>query len=355
MTDHTDTSNDNVGNTIQADASPVTVNLANTPFHTLTQDTVLDAVESLGYVSDLRVFPLNSYENRVYQVGIEGEAPLIAKFYRPNRWNLQQIREEHTFSLALAELEIPVVPPIANAEGETLFEYGDHRFSLSQRRGGHAPSLDDMDTLYRMGQHLGRIHALGQVEDYNHRPALTLEDFGIRSREYLLANDFIPKTLLAAYQTVSEQLIDKMQSVITNIDYRSIRLHGDCHPGNVLQREDSLYFVDFDDSRMGPAIQDIWMLLSGDKTQQQTQFGEILEGYEEFCEFNPSELPLIESFRTLRLMHYAAWLARRWEDPAFPQAFPWFNSERYWAEHIQELREQLFGLDEPALKLPSAI
>lgn len=331
------------------------VNLDNTPFHTLTQDTVLDAVESLGYISDLRVFPLNSYENRVYQVGIEGEAPLIAKFYRPNRWTLDQIREEHTFSLALADLEIPVVPPIINEQGESLFEYGEHRFSLSPRRGGHAPSLDDMDTLYRMGQHLGRIHAMGQVEDFAHRPALTLEDFGIRSRSYLLENNFIPNSLVPAYETLSQHLIEKMQSAMEEVDYRSIRLHGDCHPGNVLQREDSLYFVDFDDSRMGPAIQDIWMLLSGDKTQQQAQLGEILEGYEEFCEFNPAELPLIESFRTLRLMHYAAWLARRWEDPAFPQAFPWFNTERYWSEHILELREQLSGLDEPSLRLPSAL
>ncbi|WP_188150118.1 serine/threonine protein kinase [Teredinibacter waterburyi] len=323
--------------------------MTDTPFENLTPDFVIDAIESHGYLSDLRVFPLNSYENRVYQFGIEGGDPLIAKFYRPNRWSEAQIREEHAFSLALAELEIPVIPPNSNAEGETLFTYGEHRFSLYPRRGGQAPELSDLDTLYRLGQCIGRIHNVGKITPFVHRPAVDLQSYGIDSRTYLLKQEFIPKNLIEAYSSLTEHLIEKMQEILTNASYESIRLHGDCHPGNILERPDSLYIVDLDDARNGPAVQDIWMLISGEANQRNIQLETILEGYEEFCEFNYSELVLIETLRTLRLMHYAAWLARRWHDPAFPLAFPWFNSERYWSEHIQELREQMFALDQPTL------
>ncbi|SMF52872.1 Ser/Thr protein kinase RdoA involved in Cpx stress response, MazF antagonist [Alteromonadaceae bacterium Bs31] len=321
------------------------------PFHDLSPDRVIDAIEQLGYLSDLRVFPLNSYENRVYQFGLEDKEPIIAKFYRPNRWSDEQIFEEHSFSLALAELEIPVVPPLQNDKGETLFHFEGHRIALYPRRGGHAPDLTNLETLFRLGQHIGRIHALGKVQKFEHRPELSLQSYAIDSREYLLANDFIPATLLPAYQSLSQHLIEKMTVILESNNYTSIRLHGDCHPGNILERQDSLYLVDLDDARNGPAIQDIWMMLSGEREQKTAQLMEIIEGYEEFCEFDVRELPLIETMRTLRLMHYAAWLAKRWHDPAFPQAFPWFNTEKYWSEHILELREQMATLDEAPLKL----
>ena len=324
--------------------------MSQTPFDDLSIDTVIDAVESIGFLSDLRVFPLNSYENRVYQVGIEDSTPVIAKFYRPERWTDEQILEEHAFSFALAEAEIPVIPPM-QIDKCSLFRFGKYRFSLAERKGGHAPELDNLDTLYTLGQHLGRIHALGAAKRFQHRPAITMKGFAEDSRTFLLDEDFIPASLAAAYEAISAQLITKLKTCFDHTEYRAIRLHGDCHPGNILCRPESLFIVDLDDCRMGPAIQDLWMLISGDRGQKQRQFIELLEGYEEFFDFDRAELRLIEPLRTLRLMHYAAWLARRWHDPAFPYAFPWFNTERYWASHIQELKEQLFALDEPALKL----
>lgn len=320
------------------------------PFLSLNIDIVISAVESLGYLSDLRVFPLNSYENRVYQVGIEDSAPIIAKFYRPGRWSDEQILEEHSFTKALADAEIPVIAPL-EINGETLFSYEQFRFSLAERKGGHAPELDNLDTLYTLGQHLGRIHAIGASSAFNARPTLSLESFAIESRHFLKENSFLPASLEPAYLAVADQLIEKLNILFNEVSYTDIRLHGDCHPGNILCRPESLFIVDLDDCRSGPAIQDLWMLISGERDQKVRQFQEILEGYQEFHDFDLAELRLIEPLRTLRLMHYAAWLAKRWSDPAFPQAFPWFNTERYWAEHINELKEQLYALDEPTLKL----
>lgn len=321
------------------------------PYSTLTPDLVLDAVESCDYQSDARILTLNSYENRVYQVGIEEDVPLIAKFYRPERWSDAQILEEHQFTQALFDLGISVVPPIINAHDITLHEYQGFRFSLSPRQGGHAPNLDNFDDLLSLGRSLGRIHALGKLAPFKTRPGISVESFARNSHRFLLDNDFIPASLTEAYNSLAEHLIARCDTIFNQIDYQKIRLHGDCHPGNILWRDDVPHFVDFDDARNGPAMQDLWMLLSGDREQQTAQVSEIIEGYNEFCDFNYAELALIEPLRTLRIMHYSAWLARRWGDPAFPHNFPWFNTERYWAEHILELREQFAALDEPPLAI----
>ncbi|MBX2807307.1 MAG: serine/threonine protein kinase [Cellvibrionaceae bacterium] len=321
----------------------------NTDYQQLSPDLVIDAVESLGVTSDFRVLALNSYENRVYQVGIEGEQPLIAKFYRPLRWSDAQIQEEHDFSLALYDLDIPVVPPLL-IEGTSLLEHGGFRFSVYPRRGGHAPELDNNDHLEIIGRLLGRIHALGKLAPFKLRPTIDVASFGTDSRDFLLSNDFLPKELLPAYESVSRDLLERIDNAFDANTYQNIRLHGDCHGGNLLWRNDCAHFVDFDDARNGPAIQDLWMLLSGNYQERCLQISDILAGYTEFCDFDPVELTLIEPLRGLRLLHYCAWLARRWDDPAFPMHFPWFNTERYWADHILSLREQMAVLQEPCLQ-----
>lgn len=320
------------------------------PFASLTPDLVLDAVESLGYLSDARVLALNSYENRVYQVGIEGEAPLIAKFYRPQRWSDAAIREEHQFSAELAALDIPVVAPLQR-DGSSLFEHAGFRFALFPRRGGRAPEPGNLDQLYRLGQLLGRLHAVAALRPFEHREALTAASFGHASLETLLDGQFIPRSLLAAYESVARDLLKRLDALFAAHPAQAIRLHGDCHPGNLLCRDESFHIVDLDDCRMGPAVQDLWMMLAGSREERLGQLAELIEGYQEFHDFDSRELPLIEGLRSLRLMHYSAWLARRWDDPAFPQSFPWFGSERYWGEQILTLREQLAALDEPPLRL----
>ncbi len=321
------------------------------PFDQLTPDFILDAIESEDYRSDGRILALNSYENRVYQIGIEDQLPLIAKFYRPERWTSAQIEEEHDFCLELAAAEWPVVPPMRNPDGSTLFQFRGFYFALFERRGGHAPELGNLNDLEVLGRSLGRLHSLGAQKSFAQRPVIDIQSYGIESREFLLHSDFIPLSLQSAYESLSRDLIDKMQSEFAAVDYRVIRIHGDCHPGNILWRDETPLYVDFDDCRCGPAIQDIWMLLNGDQQDQRAQLETILEGYELFHQLDLAELQLIESLRTLRLMNYAAWLARRWQDPAFPLAFPWFASERFWDEHILTLREQFAKLQEPALQL----
>ena len=320
------------------------------PFAELTPDVVIDAVESAGIECDARILALNSYENRVYQVGVEDSEPLIAKFYRPERWSTEQILEEHTFTQELADLDIPVVPPLI-LEESTLDEFAGYRFSLFPRRGGRSPDLN-LDNLLIMGRFIGRLHAAGAIKPFQTRRELTISYFAEDSASFLLDDDFIPANLREAYQSLTDDLIKRIHTIFSETSAPAqIRIHGDCHMGNVLWRDDTPHFVDFDDTMQGPAIQDLWMLLSGDRQTQLAQLSELIEGYNEFHDFNPAELLLVEALRTMRLMHYSAWLARRWDDPAFPQSFPWFNTENYWAGHILELREQLSALDEPPLML----
>jgi Ser/Thr protein kinase RdoA (MazF antagonist) len=321
------------------------------PYAGLTPDVILDAVERVGLRVDGRLLALNSYENRVYRVGIEQGAPVVAKFYRPGRWSDEAIDEEHRFTLALAEAEIPVVAPLMLGE-RTLHVHAGYRFSLAPNRGGRAPELEDRDVLAWMGRFLARIHDVGSARRFQHRGSVDIEAFGTTAREWLLASPFVPGDLRAAWSTVSAQALEAAVAAFDRAgEVATIRLHGDCHGGNVLYTEDGPHFVDFDDSRMGPAVQDLWMLLSGTRAEMASQLRTVLDGYEQFRAFDRRELHLIEALRTLRLLHYSAWLAQRWDDPAFAPAFPWFNTQRYWQDRILELREQIAAMQEGPLEL----
>lgn len=320
------------------------------PFARLSPDLVIDAIESIGYRSDARVLALNSYENRVYQVGLEDGEPLIAKFYRPQRWSDAAIHEEHSFSRELLEHEVPVVAPLQR-DGISLFEHEGFRFAVFPRRGGRAPEPGNLDQLYRLGQLIGRLHAIGKVRPFQHRPALNVDSFGHQPLAILESGDFVPKSLQPAYFSVARDLLARLDELFATTPCQLIRTHGDCHPGNLLYRDERFNVVDLDDCRMAPAIQDLWMMLEGERQERLKQVSELIDGYQEFCDFDNRELHLIEGLRALRLLHHSAWLARRWDDPAFPVAFPWFASERYWSDQILTLREQLAALDEPALQL----
>ena len=321
------------------------------PYDRLTPETVIDAVESAGYRSDARLLALNSYENRVYQVGIEDAAPLIAKFYRPQRWSEAQIREEHAFSLELQGAEISVVAPLVDSRGESLHCFEGFHFALFPRRGGYPPELDNLDNMLVLGRTLGRIHAVGAARQFTRRQQLTVERMIGASRAFVLEG-FMPRDLVPAYETLTADLHSAASELYDQARPADlIRVHGDCHVGNILWRDDTAHFVDLDDCCTAPAIQDLWMFLNGERHERELQLSELVAGYSEFCDFDARQLRWIEALRTMRLIHYAAWLARRWEDPAFPRCFTWFNTERYWAQHILELREQLAALQEEPLRL----
>jgi len=325
-------------------------------YQALTPELILDAVESAsGLRCDGRLQALNSYENRVYQLWLDdgGPAdamPVVAKFYRPQRWSSAAIQEEQDFATELAARELPVVAPLA-FNGRTLHEYGGFQFALTPRRGGRTPELDDPETLQWMGRFIARIHAVGQVKPFDHRPTLDIESFAYEPVQFVLDGDFVPDDLYDTYASVAEDVVERIERRWEAAGAaRQIRLHGDCHAGNVLWTDDGPHFVDLDDARMGPAVQDLWMCLSGERKAQQAQLLRLLEGYCEFREFDADELMLVEALRTLRMVHYAGWLARRWDDPAFPASFPFFNTQRYWQDHILALREQSAVLDEPPLQ-----
>jgi Ser/Thr protein kinase RdoA (MazF antagonist) len=323
-----------------------------TPYATLTPDRVLDAVESAGFAVDGRLLALNSYENRVYQVGLDDGPPVIAKFYRAARWSDAQILEEHAFAAELADADVPLVPPLAR-DGATLLRHQDLRFTLTPRRGGRAPELDDPDVLRRLGRLLARLHNVGATHAFAHRPALTVESFGEVPGAYVLAAGWLPPELEPAYRSVLEQALVEVRACFERAGaVVGLRLHGDCHRGNILWTDSGAHFVDLDDARMGPAIQDLWMLLSGEREEMIVQLGAVLAGYREFRDFDPRELHLPEALRALRQIHYAAWIAQRWQDPAFPAAFPWFDSPRFWQDQILWLREQVAAMQEGPLPLP---
>ena len=318
-----------------------------TPFSALTPDIILSALDSVGLHSDGRLLALNSYENRVYQVGIENAAAVVVKFYRPNRWTTAAILEEHAFIQDLAENEIPVVPPLRFMENKTLNQVNGFRFSVFPSQSGRVPEIEGRKKLEWMGRFIARIHAIGALKPFKERPALNITHFGDEPVDYLLKHNFIPADLISAYSSVAAYALDSVRRCFERAGkIKTLRLHGDCYPGNILWTDDGPHFVDFDDSRMGPAIQDLWMLLSGDRAEMTLQLNYLLTGYQTFYDFNARELHLLEALRTLRLIHYSAWIAKRWDDPAFPMAFPWFNTPRYWQDRIIELREQIALMEE---------
>ena len=325
-----------------------------TPYATLTPDCVLDALESVALHPDGRLLTLNSFENRVFQVGMDEGPMQVVKFYRPGRWTAAAIQEEHDFTLDLAARELPVVAPQRLAAGATLHPHRGFLFAVYPRRGGRMPEFDNADTLEWMGRFIGRIHAVGRLAPYRHRPTLDIASFGEASRDFVLQGKWLPDDLLPAWKSVVEQALQGVRHCYLRAgQVVNLRLHGDCHAGNVLWTEGTEmrgpHFVDFDDSRMGPAIQDLWMLLSGERDAMTRQLSDVLAGYEDFAEFDRRELHLLEALRTLRLIHHTAWIARRWHDPAFPAAFPWFNTPHYWQERILELREQVALMEEEPL------
>lgn len=327
------------------------------PYATLTPERVLDALESVGNRCDGRLLTLNSYENRVYLVGLDDGSQCVAKFYRPERWSDAQILEEHRFVDALAMLEIPVVPARIDQVGDSLHHHDGFRFALFDRRGGRAPEIEQRDTREWLGRFIGRIHSLGAAVDYVERPALDIASFGSEPLQWIVDHRIVPAPLDQVWAGVVEQALVAIAACEQRAGpSRILRLHGDCHVGNVLWTEGAggtpggPHFVDFDDSRMGPALQDLWMLLSGSRDEMTRQLADLLVGYRQFNAFDVRELHRLEALRTLRMIHYSAWLARRWDDPAFPAAFPFFGSEHYWQNQILALREQLAAMEEPPLR-----
>jgi Ser/Thr protein kinase RdoA (MazF antagonist) len=335
------------------------------PYETLTPDVVMDALAHVGLMCDGRLLALSSYENRVYLLYLEPGGAVVAKFYRPERWNQEQILEEHAFAAQLAAAEIPMVAPLV-LHGTTLHTYAGFYFSVSPRRGGRSPDLDDDEVLPWIGRLMARLHQVGAAQPFVHRPALDLQSFGYQCREDLLASPLMPMEVSREWAAATDEALQAVaqhpvlsgrpESEVTLSPIALLRTHGDCHPGNILwtpqgQADEGPHFVDLDDARTSVAVQDLWMLLAGDRAQRGYQLSMLVEGYEQIRPFNRRELALIEPLRTLRLVHYSAWLARRWEDPSFPINFPWFGSVNYWSDQIVQIREQCEVMAQPVLSI----
>ena len=323
------------------------------PYDALTPDLVLDALESTGLYGDGRLQALNSYENRVYLARLDDGGAVVLKFYRPGRWSEAQILEEHAFAEALAAAEVPMVAPL-RLQGRTLHPHAGFAFSVSPARGGRRPELDDPEVLEWIGRLLARLHGIGAAQPYRHRPALDATTFGAEALNWLLEQGELPPEAAGQWREAAQAALALATQALAGCGARdglaTLRLHGDCHPGNILWTPDQgPHFVDLDDSRSGPAVQDLWMLLSGDRFEQQRQLGALLDGYETLREFDRRELALIEPLRTLRLLHYSAWIARRWSDPIFPPNFPWFGSAAYWQEQAQTLWQQVEAMQQVPL------
>ena len=320
-----------------------------TPYSDLEPDLILDALESVGLIPDGHLLALNSYENRVYQIGVEEAEPVVAKFYRPGRWSDEAILEEHGFSLELAEHDLPVVAPRV-FDGETLHRHRGYRFAVFPRVGGRAPELEGEETLTWLGRLMGRMHAVGRSGRFRHRETYSIERFGHRPARSVLDSTMLPAHLADRYREATGALLDAVTEAFERAgDYNMLRIHGDCHPGNLLWGPKGPLFVDLDDCITGPAVQDLWMLLSGDRDNRTAQLAAVLEGYEQFERFDPRELHLVEALRGLRMVHQAGWVIERWADPAFPRAFPWIGEIRWWEDHVSGLAEQVEQCQEPPL------
>jgi len=319
-------------------------------FAGLNPDIILDAIETVGIQVSSGLMALNSYENRVYQFVAEDNKRYVAKFYRPHRWNIEQIQEEHDFALELIGRHIPIVAPLV-INGASLHQHDNYRFALFPCVSGRQFEVDNLEQLEWMGRFIGQMHSVAHGKRFEHRPEVCTTSYLDTPKEVLLASSLVPRHLQTAFHTLIDMVIAETKKTFSN-NYQSIRLHGDLHPGNILWR-DGPTFVDLDDCRMGPAVQDIWMMLSGDRSQQSIQLDTLIEAYSEFHEFNKSQLSLIEPLRAMRMIHYMAWLSLRWEDPAFPNAFPWFAEDKYWENQILALKEQFSALQDPPLQLRS--
>jgi Ser/Thr protein kinase RdoA (MazF antagonist) len=325
--------------------------LSDAPYSELSPETVLDAIEAVGHRCDGRVLALNSYENRVYQIGIEDGTPLVAKFYRPGRWSDAAIREEHAFAGELAAQEIPVVAPLLR-DGVSLHVHHGFRYAVFPRRGGRWPELGTAEDREWVGRFLGRIHGVGRAARFQDRARLSMDELGRKARDFVLEGDWMPDYLADKYADVTDALLEEIE--VRADGWRGAplgRILGDCHRGNILWTDQGPHFVDLDDCSTGPAVQDLWMLLAGGPQEMRTQLQDLLKGYEQFLPFDRVEIALIEPLRALRMIHYSAWLARRWHDPAFPRAFPWFAEPRYWEEHYRALDDQLAAVTGPPLEL----
>jgi Ser/Thr protein kinase RdoA (MazF antagonist) len=335
-----------INKTRSGNVTPLSPN--ETPFAGLSPERVLDAASSVGLDPDGRLFALNSYENRVYQIG-SSEGLRVLKFYRPARWSDAQILEEHRFTAELAAAELPVAAPVA-ISGKTLLRHREFRFAAFPYLRGSAPELDAPEARQLLGRSLARLHQVGSLRSFERRPQIGVERLGVEARALVLGADLLPQGLVERYESISGMLLERILRAFEEAGpVGRLRLHGDCHLGNLLWNEHGPVFVDLDDCAMGPRVQDLWMLLSGPPADQQGQWAALIEGYQQFADFDFRELKLIEPLRSLRMLHHAAWVCHRWLDPAFPRAFPWFGEARYWEGYIGDLREQLAAIDEPPL------